>query len=96
LIIDGDNNASPFTFYLANTTGDLSAANVGTITNVDGLLILDASVNPADLGILDLVFNYGTAEGTIQGAVEIVPEPISLALLSLSGLLAMRRRRRVG
>ena len=90
---DGDNNSSPFTFYISNSATDVTAGNLGTFANVDGLLVLDASINPADLGNLDLVFQYGTAAGSITGDVEVVPEPTSLALLGLGGLVLTRRRR---
>lgn len=90
---DADGAATAFAGYLSNSAGEVAALNLGTTTRVDGLLALDATVDAGDLSSLDLVFEYGTAQGTFQGVIQVVPEPGSLALLGFSGLLIARRRR---
>jgi hypothetical protein len=88
LIPDGDNNASPFAFYLSNTANDVTAGNLGLIAVTD--LALDAQYGSTQ----DLVFEYGTSAGAIAGEVNYVPEPATVGLLAFGGIAALLRRRR--
>lgn len=94
LVADGDGAAAPFTFYLSNTTADVTAGNLAGSVAVPPPLTLDAGFNTA--GSQDLVFNYSKAGvgGSISGAVIYVPEPVTLTLLGIGGLALLRRRRR--
>ena len=70
-----------------------SAGAYGVLLNLD----TDAS-DIANSDPFFIVFNFGLEEGPFEGAVEqfaaVVPEPISLAVVGVGGLLLLTRRRR--
>jgi len=81
----------------------LLAANFGAISGKlwgDGDFSLDGAVNGTDLALLAANFGVGTSSSEVAGItleeayiMMQVPEPSSLVLLALGGLLISRRRR---
>ena len=90
LVPDASGDASPFQFYVSNTTDAVTAANLSSQIDFDGVLALNAGYSGAltAQGVMDsLDFHYGTPTGTLRGGVVFVPEP-DRALLGVGGLLA--------
>jgi hypothetical protein len=99
LIPDADGNASPFGFYLSNTANDVTAGILGSSVPIPPDIALDAMWNTA--GAQDLLFSYGLCgepdpvqSEVIYEQAEVIPEPATLALLGISAIGLMVRRRR--
>ncbi|MEM9882576.1 MAG: PEP-CTERM sorting domain-containing protein [Planctomycetota bacterium] len=93
LIPDGDGDASPFDLYLANSTSLASAGSfAGTLIDGETMLGLGFEIG----GTEDLVFTYGIAGivGDLNGTVTYIPEPASLGLIGVVGVLLTGRRRK--
>jgi hypothetical protein len=82
---DGDVDDADLGTAFSNYTGPLGPG-VGNKTAADGDADGDGDVDDADLGAA-----FSAYTGPLGGAA--VPEPTSLALIGLGGLLAVRRRR---
>lgn len=102
LIPAPSDDASPFTFFLANTEGQVTYGKLGSnVTFADGSETV-LSVG-AKAGTADIVAAWGNGANPVAFPVEpgggtdpVVPEPASATLLALAGVcsLALRRRRR--
>jgi hypothetical protein len=91
LIPDADGPELGLLAYASNVSTEVAAFGLAPVA-VDGVNPIDPAVST--LTGLDLVFNYGLASGqTVSGEIVVIPEPTSLALLGLGGLLIARRRR---
>jgi len=82
---DGDVDDADLGVAFSNYTGPL-APGAGSKTAAEGDTDVDGDVDDADLGAAFAAYTGPTAPAA-------VPEPTSLALLGLGGLLAVRRRR---
>lgn len=93
LMADADGNAGPWAGYLINNTSEIAAyTGIGSFVNVDGDMLLDSAFNVG--GTMDFQFLYAGTDGNlITGDVVAVPEPATLAMLTLGGLAVIRRRR---
>jgi len=95
-VLEADNLATPFMFYLLNVSHKVIAGSVGSTTALTEDLVLDITFAgdrpPADA----VVFQYTSAgEVTpVNGIIHIIPEPTSIMLFAAGRLLMMRRRRR--
>ena len=98
--------ASPFTFFLSNTSNQITWGTLATPVTLDGDFVTGAGYNGDPEG--DLVGFFGSGSTPVAFAItagtaapvvpgnEVIPEPnaISLALLAMLGLVGLRRRRR--
>ncbi len=105
--LDGTVNGSDFSILAANfglgvTNWDQGNFLYGSSVNGSDFSALaanfgqgdsgaDASITPADIQALDA---FAVANGLPVPTITAVPEPASIGLLAVSGLVAMRRRRK--
>ena len=88
-------DASPFTFFLANTANNVTYGNLGSsVTFADGTTTA-LSVG-ATAGADDIVASWGRGAEPVSFPVasEVIPEPASASLLILAGLFGLTLRRR--
>lgn len=85
--------------YAFSTSGDLFGSGSGTDAALGGAISefigLDTSVLGLRSGLITVTSDsFGVANGFVEIPVifEVVPEPTSMALLGLSGLMLLRRR----
>jgi len=86
-----------------NTSGDVFGSGSGTDAALGGvsseLVGLDTSVLGLRSGLITVTsdsFGVGNSQVEISVSFEVVPEPTSLALLGISGMMVLRRRRHRG
>jgi hypothetical protein len=97
-LLPDEGNSAPLMFYLANSSTEITAGNLGTPYAFEGALLFDWKFDIAGLekGEGDLGFEYGVlGKGAVGAAVTyVVPEPSTLVLLAcgLFGLLVLAIR----